>query len=228
MSEAFFQPSRIHFGVNKEQLYKFQVEHTAYDEFIKALLRSYTGIFDNYTRISEQDIGKRAGKPYEDVKKILKELEKLGVLSYFPQSEMPQLTFLGERIDAKNIQISSDHLKKRQEKAEERMNCMLHYAESKTKCRSQILLSYFGETDSYRCGICDFCLERNKLELSNLEFETVTEQVKNCLAKKPLGLKELVDAVKNSKEDKTIKVIQWLIDNEKLVYDDANKLLWKK
>jgi len=228
MSDAFYQPSRIHFIFNKEELYKFQVEHTAYDEFIKSLLRSYSGVFDNYTKISEPETGKRVGRSFEEVKNILKELEKLGVLSYHPQSEMPRLTFLGERMDAKNIHISKENLQRRKEKAGERMSWILHYAESKTKCRNQLLLSYFGESDSYRCGICDFCLERNKLELSNLEFETVTEQVKDNLAKTPLALRELVDSVKNSKEDKTIKVIQWLIDNEKLVYDPDNKLLWKK
>jgi ATP-dependent DNA helicase RecQ len=100
--------------------------------------------------------------------------------------------------------------------------------DSKTKCRSQILLAYFGETDSYRCGVCDFCLERNKLELSNLEFETVAGQVKELVSKTALPLIELVNAVKNSQEDKTIKVVQWLVDNEKLIYNEENKLAWKK
>jgi ATP-dependent DNA helicase RecQ len=228
LSDAFFHPSRVHFSINKEELYKFQVEHIAFDPFIKLLLRSHAGIFDTYAKISEQDLAKRSGMTYEEVKRQLTELQKMDVLTYIQQTEMPQLTFLSPRIDAKNIIISKENLQKRKERAQERMDAMVYYIENKTKCRSQILLSYFGETDSYRCGICDICLERNKLELSNLEFETVTEQVKNILAKEPLALKPLVDSVKNSKEDKVIKVIQWLIDSEKLVYDDDNRLKWKK
>ena len=228
MTDAFFQASRIHFTLNKEDLYKFQVEHTAFDAFIKLLLRSYSGIFDNYTKISESEIGKRIGKSHEEVKKALKELQKLEVLSYLPQTEMPQITFLGERVDAKNIRIFPDNFKKRKEKAEERMSWMIHYAESKTKCRSQMLLSYFGETDSYRCGVCDFCLERNKLELSNLEFEKVADQLKKNLSHDALPLADLINSVKNSSEDKTIKVVRWLIENEKLVYSAENKLHWKK
>ena len=227
MSDSFFQPSRIHFILNKEHLYKFQVEHTAFDEFIKLLLRSYSGIFDNYTKISESEIGKRIEKPYQEVKKVLSELQRLEVLSYLPQTEMPQLTFLSERIDAKDILISTENLQKRKEKASERMSWMIHYVASKTKCRSQILLSYFGETDSYRCGVCDFCLERNKLELSNLEFSTITEQLKRNLLHDSLPLSDLVNSVKNSSEDKIIKVVQWLIDNEKLIYNDDNKLRWR-
>jgi ATP-dependent DNA helicase RecQ len=141
---------------------------------------------------------------------------------------MPQLTFLTERLDAKDIVISKENLQMRKEKAQERMNAIIHYAESKTKCRSQLLLSYFGETDSYRCGICDFCLERNKLDLSNLEFENIKEQLKSLLAKQPLALNDLVNGVKNFSEDKVIKVIQWLRDNKKIISDEEGKFIWKK
>jgi ATP-dependent DNA helicase RecQ len=228
MTDAFYQPSRVHFLLNKEELYKFQVENVHYDEFIKTVLRSYSGVFDSYVKITEQDIGKRIGKTAEEIKTIFLELAKRDILTYLPQTETPRITFLTERIDAKNILISADNLRKRKEKTKERMDSMIHYAASKTKCRSQMLLSYFGETDSYRCGICDICLERNKLELSNLEFESVSEQIKKNIEKEPLALIDLVNSVKNSSEDKTIKVIQWLIDSGKLFYNEEDKLVWQK
>ncbi|HEY4800501.1 MAG TPA: RecQ family zinc-binding domain-containing protein, partial [Bacteroidia bacterium] len=228
LSDGFNQPSRVHFKMNKEELYKFQVEHAHYDEFIKLILRSYSGVFDHYTKISESELSKRVERPLEEVKKYLQALEKLEVISYLPQSEMPRITFLTERIDAKDIYISPENLKKRKQCAEERNKAMLHYVESKTKCRNQMLLAYFGETDSYRCGICDFCVERNKLELSNLEFENITEQIKARVSGSSLSLIDLVDSVKESAEDKTLKVVQWLIDNDKLVYDEHNKLRWHK
>ena len=228
LSDGFFQPSRIHFKLNKEELYKFQVEHVHYDELIKLILRSYSGVFDNYTKISEKELSKRMGKPEADVRKYLNELQKSEALAYLPQSEMPQVTFLAERVDAKDVRISPENFKLRKEKAKERMDWMIHYVESKTKCRSQMLLSYFGEKDSYRCGICDFCLERNKLELSNLEFENISGQIKKLLSGNSLSLTEVVNSVKNSTEDKTLKVIQWLIDNKKLVSDNSNKLMWHK
>ncbi len=228
LTESFSMPSRIHFLLNKEELYKFQVEHTAYDDLIKILLRSYSGLFDSYVKIAEPEIARRLSRPYDEVKKMILELQKMEVLSYLPQTDMPQLMFSVSRLDAKNIMISEEILKKRKESARLRTDAILHYMGSKTKCRSQMLLSYFGETDSYRCGICDVCLERNKLELSSLEFETVAGQVKDLLAQRPLELRALVNAVSNSREDKTIKVIQWLLDNGKLFYDAENRLEWKK
>lgn len=228
LTDAFYIPSRVHFLFNKEELYKFQVEHNSFDDFIKLLLRSYSGLFDGYIKISEPEIAKRIGKSYEEVKNTLLALQKLEVITYLPQTDLPQLTFLVPRIDAKEIYISEEILRKRQSLARERMDAMIHYIESKTKCRSKMLLAYFGESDSYRCGVCDLCLQRNKLELSSLEFDIVAEQVKQLVLKAPLELVELINGVKNSPEDKTIKVVQWLIDNGKLFHTTENKLSWKK
>ncbi len=40
---------------------------------------------------------------------------------------------------------------------------------------------YFGE-ESDRCGSCDFCLERNELDMSKLEFDVILEEIKNILS----------------------------------------------
>lgn len=227
-TESFNHPSRILFIVNKEELYKFQIVNPALDGFIKLVLRSYVGVFEDFVKINEAELAKRMGISREETIKLLKQLHLSQVLSYVPQSSLPKIIFTRERIDAKNLIISTENLKERKNKAIERMENVIHYASSEHKCRSQILLSYFGEQDTYRCGICDVCLERNKLELSKLEFENVSNQLKDILQVQVLNLTELVNSVKGSREDKTLKVIQWLIENEKLAYDEDYKLHWKK
>ena len=228
ITEAFYQPSRVHFRLNKEDIYKFQVANKAYDNFIKLLLRSYAGAFENYIKINENDLAKRAGITFAQVINILNALEKFQVLSYLPQTTLPQIIFTRERTDVKHLKISKEHLSQRKEKAVERMEWVINYTTSTHKCRSQMLLSYFGENDCYRCGICDVCLERNKLDLSSFEFEQVSDKIKTIIKEQPLNLTDLVNSIKDSREDKTLKVVQWLIDNEKLAYDEGNKLVWRK
>ena len=108
------------------------------------------------------------------------------------------------------------------------MEWVIHYAASTHKCRSELLLAYFGEEESVRCGICDVCIERNKLELSDLEFHNIAEQLKTALHIQPLSLSELVHKVTQVREDKILKTVQWLIDNNKLAYNDDNLLEWKR
>jgi ATP-dependent DNA helicase RecQ len=58
LSEAIHTPSRIILKTDKESLYKFQVENVFFDPFIKTLLRSYSGIFSEYSSIREEELGK--------------------------------------------------------------------------------------------------------------------------------------------------------------------------
>ena len=65
--------SRLHIAVDKETLYRFQVENKAYDPFIKHLLRTCGGgIFSEYMVISEDDISKRINVPVEKVTQFLR------------------------------------------------------------------------------------------------------------------------------------------------------------
>ena len=124
------------------------------------------------------------------------------------------------------VKISKAVYLDRKASALERMISVTDYVTNSSKCRSQLLLAYFGEEEPQRCGICDACLERNKLELSNLEFEQVSEQIKEKLEEEHLNLTKHVNAI-DSREDKIIKVIQWLSDNGKLKLDIEGKYYWK-
>lgn len=228
VSDTLDQPSRTHFTVNKEELYTFQVVHPNYDEFIKLMLRSYSGMFNDYVTIRESELAKRLNTGKKQVEDMLLYLEKVKIISYIKQSSLPRITYTRSRMNAKDVSVSKENYFFQKERAIQKMKAIIHYAASANKCRSQLLLSYFGETDTYRCGICDVCLERNKLELNDIEFKNIYDQIKESLKKEGLTLAEIVASVQNSREDKTIKVVQWLSDNEKLAEDEKGKFKWKK
>ncbi|MCB9335872.1 MAG: RecQ family ATP-dependent DNA helicase [Flavobacteriales bacterium] len=228
LSEAYYNPSRIKIEVNKAELYEFQVKNIKYDLFIKTILRSYTGLFENFVKINESELAKRMKSDREKIEKALDYLSHINIISYEKQSNLPQLTFLTPRLETKSLYISKQHYHDRKEVAIKKMEGVIYYAFSTHKCRSQILLEYFGQKESYRCGVCDVCLERNKLDLSDMEFSLVSDQIKELLNDSPLAITQLVNGVKNVKEDKTIKVIQWLMENNKLITNSKNLLEWRK
>jgi ATP-dependent DNA helicase RecQ len=228
LTDAFYRPSRIHMLINHKDLYRYQVESPAYDAFIKLLLRSYEGLFDSYINIKEYDLAKRSTLTITEVETLLQRLDKKNIISYIPQSDKPQLVYLDDCHQISNLHISKQHYHELKERALKRLEWVIHYAASTHKCRSEMLLAYFGEVETVRCGICDVCIERNKLELSDLEFKNVSEQVKALLHKEPLYLSDLVHNVTQSREDKILKTVQWLIDNGKLSYNEDKLLEWKK
>ncbi len=228
LNETVNSPSRIHFIVNKEDLYRFQVENLYYDNFIKLILRSYSGVFSDFVKISETEIANRSGMKSENVFKFLKKLHQLNILTYIPRKNKPQLLYTRERIDKKDLLISKENYKDRKNAAKKRLQAVIDYVSSINKCRSQLLLAYFGETGSKRCGKCDVCLKRNKIEINELEFNIILEKIKPILKDKPVSVTEIVDTVKGVNEDKVIKVIQWLKDNDKLDVVEESKLYWKR
>ena len=103
---------------------------------------------------------------------------------------------------------------------------MLEYAETDSRCRSVMLLEYFGE-EADRCGNCDVCRKRNELELSKYEFDIILEEIKSVLSVEHPDARELVKKI-NYPEEKTVKVVRWLIDHNKIRQDEEMKLFWNK
>jgi ATP-dependent DNA helicase RecQ len=227
LTEAFFQPSRIYFAHGREALYKFQVANKKYDEFIKLLLRSYTGTFEQYVKINETDIARRADMQRTEVISTLEYLNKMEVLSWIPQTELPQLIYTRERCDAKDIFISAPHYAERKKKALQQMDRMVSFCTSEHRCRSRQLLAYFGETNTEDCGHCDICLEAKQKEFNHEEFDQIMEEIISLISIRPHALRELVDDVSDHREEKVLKVIRWLIEHEEIIYDEENKLAFR-
>lgn len=225
LSEEVDNPSRIMFDVQRDYLYKYQVANETEDKFIKLLLRTYSGLFSGYQRIDENGLALKAGVSITVVTGFLIKLGRDKIIKYIPRKKVPQIFYPEERLDTKSITFSNDKYKLRKELYEKRINSVIEYA-THNKCRSQQLLEYFGETKTTRCGVCDVCTKRNQLELSKYEFDLVLEEVKAELEKEVLTTEQLVDII-NQNNDKVIKVIQWLLDNEKIIQDENFLLHWK-
>jgi len=152
MSDAFYRPSRIRIKLQGGDLYRFQVDHPRYDNLLKYILRTYSGLFQDLVKINEVQIQKTFKLNPEQLRATFKQLEKMDVLEYIPENNSVQITFVSERLSVNDLSISKEIYENRKKTALIRLKAMIHYVESENKCRSQLLLSYFGEKNSKRCG----------------------------------------------------------------------------
>tara|TARA_B110000116_G_scaffold270042_1_gene287238 strand:+ start:797 stop:2701 length:1905 start_codon:yes stop_codon:yes gene_type:complete len=225
LTDSIHSPSKLHFIVDNTELYRFQVANVHYDSFIKLLLRSYSGLFENYVTINEQTLSSRFNSPPTQVMDLLEKLQQLEILKYLPRTNAPKLIFTKNRAEASTIRISEEILKKRKELKKQKMESIIAYAENSTICRTQQLLEYFGEENNYKCGKCDVCVERNKLEISDLEFEEIKKYLQNILSEKAMISSEIINIITDVREEKVLKVLQWLLDNGKIKLTE-NKYSW--
>lgn len=225
-TEEVDSPSRLFFVVSRDDLYKFQVANATFDAFIKLILRSYTGLFNGYVNIDEALLARRAGIDQEAVYNFLKHLRKSKVIDYIPQNNTPFIYFSKERIGLGRLKISKENYDFRKKDFLERVQAVIHYATDTSVCRSQLLLQYFGETDSPECGVCDVCQSFRTMGLSTFEFNEISKQVKKILAT-PCTYENLLLKLKGDRE-KMMEVAKWLIDNKNIVSRIDRKLEWKE
>jgi len=227
LTDELNRGSLVHFRVNRDDLYRFQVANVAFDSFIKLLLRSYTGLFTDYTTINEQLLAKRANIAIELVYKYLNALDTQKIIHYLPKKETPFIVFLKERLPLKRLLISAENYTERKQVYVGQVEAMLNYASSNATCRSQLLLRYFDEKNATRCGECDVCLSLNDLGISNVEFERIKTDIKTQLLKQAMLQHELFFKLSGNEDHKQL-VIRWLLDNEKIIKRIDQKLEWKK
>ena len=224
-TEEINNPSRVHFIVSRDDLYRFQVANESFDSFIKLLLRSYTGMFSEFVPVNEEMLSRKSGASRDVIYNYLLKLSTYNIIKYIPGKKSALVIFTEERLVRKALFISPENYLLVKKKYEDRVKRMIDYAESENKCRSAILLEYFGE-EADRCGVCDVCRKRNELELSKYEFDLILEDIKKVLSQQQLDASELVKHI-SYPEDKTVKVIRWLLDHGKLNTGDDRKLSWK-
>lgn len=228
LTDAIDSPSQVIFRLNNEGIYRFQVENKRYTAIIKALTRLYGGgLFTDFCRISEENIASTLRLSVTDVETLLRELDKIEVISYIPRKSKPQLIFVSERIDPQSFYLSPETYQLRKDAARQRLEAMLHYVTDDRHCRSQLLLAYFGEKESRRCGFCDYCVKRNKVSLSDYEFTHIIELIKPILKSSPVSIRQLIEQIdERVDEDDLLQVIGFLMESGKIVKSDDDLFMW--
>ncbi len=226
LTEELNNPSRVYFIVSRDDLYKYQVANSSLDGFIKLILRSYTGMFNGYVAVNEDFLSKKSGLDRDKIYSFLTHLSSHNIIKYIPGKKSALIILIEERLERKALLITKENYADAKQRFEARLESMINYLSSDTKCRSVALLEYFGQ-ESPRCGKCDVCISRNELDLSKYEFDIILEKVKGILVEKSMELKSLLEET-GGEEDKVIKVVRWLLDHDKIVQDSEMRLVWNQ
>ena len=190
------------------------------------MLRSYGTLFESYTKIQESIIAKRTQLSTEEIKVRLNKLNDLEVINYIPQNSHPKLIFLKERLDVKQLNLSKESVEKRRSIEIKKANSIINYVKNQHQCRSSLLIDYFGEKNHSNCGKCDICLQRKKLNISNIEFEKISNGIQKLLSDNALTIDDIVMQLVDYREDKIIEVLQFLSDNRQIAFNTEKKLYW--
>jgi ATP-dependent DNA helicase RecQ len=182
--------SRLLFTVTRDDLYKYFHREKQTNEILGAVLRLYTGLFADYAFINEGDIASLSGYGPEVVYETLTALSKRRIINYIPQKKTPRIIYTRSREELKYLEIPRRAYEERRERAESRTAKVAEYLAGANRCRSRVLLDYFGEASARNCGQCDVCLAGKAApEVPG----NLRESLLQLLAAAPLPLDEIVE-----------------------------------
>ena len=127
-------------------------------QLLEILMRKYSGIFTDLQYIHFDNIFQTLST--RQLHDLLVSLAQRHIITYIPHETANTLTFTRER--QVDIHLSTDIYDNHRQQYIEKLKAMVEYADNYLYCRSQLLLSYFGETDAATCSSCDICREKMK------------------------------------------------------------------
>jgi len=184
--------ARVMFTLERDDLYRLKGNTPEEDAVITALLRNYSGLFNDYSYIDEAFIASLTELNRMVVHNCLKLLAQKRIISFIPQKRTPFIRYQQRREESQYLSFPPAVYEKLRQRLEERIDAIVSYATNDSQCRSQQLLRYFGETRTHDCGHCDVCLSRKKE--ARHDIDTAKEQISMLVADKQRhSIKELYD-----------------------------------
>ena len=141
---------RVMISVQRRELDNYNLPE-AQMTLLESLMREYTGIFTDLQYVRNID---------DHTHKLLVSLAEKRIISYVSRTVANVLRLTVNR--QAEIHVPEHFYSQRKEHYANKLKAMVEYADNQHYCRSQLLLSYFGEHDATTCGTCDVCREQKK------------------------------------------------------------------
>ena len=212
--------SRVRFIVDKDSLYRFKGLPADYELLVNAIMRAYSGLFSDFAFIDERYLSRVTKLTRHRMYEILVSLSQKRLVQYAPSKRCPIITFTRHRVLSKDLHFAPEVYEERRAAFATRLNSIIKYAVSDDKCRSRLLLEYFGEADAADCGRCDVCVARRAVDKPLAATPADEALVMQLLADgQPHNPQEL-DGIGLSRARMAV-LLRTLCDEEKIIVEDG-------
>ena len=206
--------SRVRFIVDKDSLYRFKGLPADYETLINAILRNYSGLFNDFAFIDERYLSRVTKLSRHRMYEILVSLHSKRLVQYAPSKKCPIITFTRHRVLGSDLRFERAVYDERRAIFGDRLNAIIAYATGNEKCRSKVLLEYFGEKDGAACGCCDVCADE-RARTATVERPVPQMGIMQLLADGQLHALEELDSLGLTR-DEMRTLLRELCDEEKI------------
>lgn len=223
LSQQFTEKVTIQFIISSKEVMRYISLNPADEEMMLAILRNYSGIFDMETALNTGLITRKANASEQQLNSLLERLAQKEIITFRSSGNDSSITFNEVREDERTINRIAKFLEKQNEIKLKQFEAVVGYVTNRDKCKSRLILEYFDETTGTDCGICSYCISKNRKSVSPLESANA---ILGLLRAAPSTSKELEHKLELTAEE-TVFALQLLLENNRIIMNTNNQYTLK-
>ena len=218
LSQEFSEKVSIQFIIPSKEVIRYMSLNPNDEEIVLTILRTYPGIYDIQTTFNPTLIAKKSNSNEKTVLSLLQKLKEKQVIDLIAKNNDATITFNEVREDERTINRVSKYLEAQNELKTEQLQAVLYYSKETKTCKQKLLMHYFGETIKDDCGVCSYCISKNKKKQNP---ESVSDKIIELLKMQDFNSRDIQKLTKLSKDD-VIFALQNLLENDTISIKSNN------
>jgi ATP-dependent DNA helicase RecQ len=208
LSQEYSEKVSMQFLIESKEVLRYMSLNPADEEMLLAILRTYPGIYENRTAFNVPLIAKKANASQEQLMLLLDKLKRLEIIDYNAKHNDATIVFNEVREDEHTINRISKYLETQNALKRQQLQSILQYVTDKKHCKSRMLLEYFGEKTVHDCGICSYCISKNKVATD----EKLPTKILSLLKSRKMDSREIQKCIESPESD-IIFALRDLLEN---------------
>jgi ATP-dependent DNA helicase RecQ len=224
LSQEYSEKISLQFIIESKEVLRYMSLNPQDEEVILTILRLYPGIYETQTAFNISLISKKTNTDEAKILLLLQKLKDKQIIEYQAKSNDATLIYNEIREDDLTINRVSKFLDNQNKLKIEQLESVLTYVKDEENCKSRLILEYFGEKTTKNCGICSFCIKKNKKTIVNDKL--LNEKIIGLLKIQEMDSREIEKLTKISSKE-IIFAIQNLLENNEIKILENNKYTLK-
>jgi ATP-dependent DNA helicase RecQ len=213
LSQEFSEKITLQFSIPSKEVMRYMSLNPQDEEVILTILRTNPGIYESQSVLNISLIAKKSNTEENQVLAILHKLHEKNVVDLHAKNNDATITFNEVREDDKTINRVSKYLEAQNKLKTEQLQAVLQYIKEEKKCKNKLLLAYFGETITTDCGVCSYCISKNRLKP---DANVVVDKILGLLKIQELNSRDIQKLSKYPKDD-VIFALQSLLEDDVII-----------
>jgi ATP-dependent DNA helicase RecQ len=218
LSQEFSEKITLQFIIPSKEVIRYMSLNPNNEEIILTILRTYPGIYEMQTALNVSLVAKKSNRTETEVLSLLQSLKEKNIIEMIAKNNDATITFNEVREDEHTINRVSKYLEAQNKLKTEQLKAVLAYCEDRKTCKSKLLMAYFGEDQKEDCGICSYCIHKNKKTVAP---ETAAEKIVDLLKLQDFNSRDIQKLTKLPKDD-VIFALQKLLEEETISIKSNN------